>query len=175
MVGTIAAFEAMLRRPRTPDAEAFLDRAAGFLEGRKLMLGSSTMHNADEREAQTGWLAPCFPRLYFYDVLRGLAALVRWVEHGGRTLPVAAVAGVVDQLVDAFPDGVIVRQRRGFGACPMTWRKCAGGEWSRQPTSSFPLLEVSSAIGTPSAALTRQWSATRRSLVELLDAGRLVE
>jgi len=175
MVGTIAAFEAMLGRARTPDREAFLDRAAAFLEERKLMLGSSTVHNADEREAQTGWLAPCFPRFYFYDVLRGLAALVRWAEQGGRTLPLAAVAGVVDHLVDAFPDGVIVRQRRGFAACPMTWRKSAGGEWSRQPTSSFPLLEVCSAIGTPSAALTREWSATRRSLVQLLDAGRLVE
>jgi len=175
MVGTIAPFEAMLREPRAPDQRAFLDRASGFLVARKLMLGSSTVHNAEEREAQTGWLAPCFPRFYFYDVLRGLAALVRWAEVGDRTLPLEAIAGVVDHLVDAFPDGAIVRQRRSFGACPMTWRKCPGGEWSRQSTQGFPLLEVSSAIGTPSAALTRRWSETRRALLRLFEAGRVVD
>ena len=175
MVGTIAPFEAMLRGRWTTEQAAFLDRGAGFLEARKLMHGSSTVHNAEEREAQIGWLAPCFPRFYFYDVLRGLAALVRWAEHGGATLPLEAVAGVVDHLVEAFPDGAIRRQRRSFAACPMTWRKCPGGEWSRQPTESFALLEACSATGTPSAALTRQWSVARRGLMRLLDEGRLVD
>lgn len=175
MVGTIAPFEAMLRGQGAADVEPFLDRAAAFLMERRLMLGSPTVHNAEEREAQTGWLAPCFPRFYYYDVLRGLAALVRWAEHGGATVPLVAVAGVVDHLIEAFPDGAIRRQRRGFAVCPTTWREGAGGAWSRQPTSSFPLLEACSAIGTPSAALTRQWSAARRGLMRLLDEGRLVD
>jgi hypothetical protein len=45
MVGTIAAFEAVLlytRRPWTEAEMAFLDRGARFLLGRKLMLGSDT-------------------------------------------------------------------------------------------------------------------------------------
>jgi hypothetical protein len=174
MVATIAPFEAMLRGQGAPDLEPFLDRAAGFLVERRLMLGSTTVHNASEREAQSRWLAPCFPRFYFYDVLRGLAALVRWAELGRRTLPLAAVGDVVDHLVETFPDGAIRPQRYGFAICPMTWRVGGDGAWSRQPTSSFPLLEACSAIDRPSAALTRQWAAARRGLLQLIDDGRLV-
>jgi hypothetical protein len=175
MVASIAPFEAMLRAQGAPEVDAFLDRAAGFLIERRLMLGSPTVHNAEEREAQNLWLAPCFPRFYFYDVLRGLAALVRWANGGGRTLPVAAVRDVVEHLVDAFPDGVIRPQRHGFAICPMTWRAGNDGAWSRQPTSSFPLLDACSAIGKPSAALTRQWAAARRGLLQLIDDGRLID
>lgn len=175
MVGTVAPFEAMLLGRWTADQRAFLERAAGFLIERKLMLGSPTVHNAEEREAQTGWLAPCFPRFYFYDVLRGLAALVRWAELSDRSIPRQAVAGVIDRLVEAFPDGVIRLQRQGFADCPTTRRQTAAGEWLRLPTSSFPLLDAVSAIGTPCAALTRQWSATRRRLLHLLDTGRIVD
>lgn len=173
MVATIAPFEAMLLGQWTPDQEAFLERAAGFLIERKLMLGSPTVHNAAECEAQHRWLAPCFPRFYFYDVLRGLSALVRWAERSGRAIPLAAVAGVVDHLVTTFPDGVIRLQRHGFASCPRTLCRDADGAWVRRETSSFPLLAASSGIGTPSAALTRQWSAARRGLLQLLDAGRL--
>lgn len=175
MVGTIAPFEAMLLGRWTADQQVFLERAAAFLIERKLMLGSSTTHNAEEREAQTGWLAPCFPRLYFYDVLRGLAALVRWAELSGLSIPLRAVTGVTGHLVKAFPDGVIRVQRQGFASCPTTLRQAAGGKWGRQATSSFPLLDAVSATGTASAPLTRQWSATRRSLLQLLDAGQLVD
>jgi hypothetical protein len=73
MVGTIAPFEAMLGRGQ-PDP--FLDRGARFLIERTLSQGSSTVHNAVERERAPAWRLPCFPRFYFYDVLRGLAALV---------------------------------------------------------------------------------------------------
>jgi hypothetical protein len=47
------------------------------------------------------------------------------------------------------------------------------GAWVREPPSSFPLLTVASVIGEPSEALTRQWSATRRALLRLIDDGRL--
>jgi hypothetical protein len=175
MVGTVAPFEAMTLGAWTPDQRAFLARGARFLIGRKLMLGSSTIHNAEERDAQSQWLAPCFPRFYFYDVLRGLAALVRWGERSGQPIPRDAVAGVVDHLAATFPDGVVRVQRQGFAICPTTLREGADGTWSRQPTSSFPLLDAASAIGRPSAALTRQWAATRRGLLQLLEAGRIVD
>jgi hypothetical protein len=175
MVGTVAPFEAMLHGRWTPDQQVFLERAASFLIERKLMLGSPTVHNAEEREAQVGWLAPCFPRFYFYDVLRGLAALVQWAERSGQSIPRPAIAGVVGHLVEAFPDGVIRLQRRGFASCPMTWSQTGTGEWKRQATSSFPLLEAASAVGKPSAVLTRRWSATRRGLLQLRDAGRLID
>lgn len=175
MVGTIAPFEAMLIGPAKPEQQAFLERAAGFLIERRLMLGSSTVHNAEERGAQAGWLAPCFPRFYFYDVLRGLAALTRWAGQSGRTLPLRAVAGGVAHLVALSPDGVIRLGRQGFARCPQTWAQTAAGTWARQPTTRFPLLDATSAVGSPSAALTRQWSSTRRALLELADAGRITD
>jgi len=175
MVGTVAPFEAMLLGRWTAEQQAFLERAAGFLIERELRLGSPTAHNAEEREVQNVWLAPCFPRFYFYDVLRGLAALVRWAERSGRAIPRRAVARVVAHLVEAFPDGVVRIQREGVARCPTTRARTAAGTWERQPTSRFALLDAASAIGRPSAALTRQWSATRRGLLALLDAGRIVD
>jgi hypothetical protein len=175
MVGTIAPFEAMLLGRWTPEQQTFLERAAGFLIERRLMLGSPTVHNAEERQAQAAWLAPCFPRFYFYDVLRGLAALARWAERSGQSIPLRAVAGAIDHLAAAFPDGVIRIQRQGVASCPTTRRQTDAGTWERQPTSRFPLLDATSAIGKPCAASTRQWSATRRMLLDLFDAGRIVD
>ncbi len=175
MVGTVAPFEAMLLGRWTGEQQAFLERAAAFLMERRLMLGSPTVHNAEEREAQLGWLAPCFPRFYFYDVLRGLAALARWAERSGRSIPRGAVEGVIDHLVAAFPDGLIRIQREGFASCPMTWRQTDGGRWERQPTSRFPLLDATSAIGRPCATSTGVWTETRLMLLELFDAGRIVD
>ena len=175
MVGTIAPFEAMLALPHaTPDRRAFLDRAAAFLVARELRLGSSTAHNAEERTAAPTWFAPCFPRFYFYDVVRGLAALVRYAQLTGTVLPERAVRPVVDHLVAAFPDGVIRLQRQAF-AEKSTMAREDDGTWVRgRPASSFPLLAGLSAIGSGSPFVTRQWSRARRGLLELLDAGKLV-
>jgi hypothetical protein len=168
MVGTIAPFEAML--PRGPSA--FLDRAAAFLVERRLMHGSPSRHNAEERAAAPRWLQPCFPRFYHYDVLRGLAALVRWAEMYERALPLDAVAGVALHLASAFPDGVVKRRRQAYAG--VTTRAKIDGKWVRfQPASLFPLLEATSVLDAPCPVLTRQWSGARRALARLLDAGRV--
>jgi hypothetical protein len=168
MVGTMAPFEAML--PRGPSA--FLDRAAAFLIERRLMYGSPSRHNAEERAAAPRWLEPCFPRFYHYDVLRGLAALVRWVEMYERALPIDAIAGVVAHLAGAFPDGVVKLRRQGYAGART--RLKIDGTWVRfQPASVFPLLEATSALDAPSPVLTRQWSTARRGLARLLEAGRI--
>jgi len=168
MVGTIAPFEAMLARP----ASDFADRAAAFLIGRRLMDGSPTRHNAEERDAARAWLLPCFPRFYFYDVLRGLTALVRWAELRDRSLPLAAVAGVVEHLAEAFPDGAIALLRRSYAGTPTMAR--IDGAWVRgRPASLFPLLEATSATGRRCPVLTRQWSEARRGLQRLLEADRI--
>lgn len=168
MVATIAPFEAMLARPPGDST----DHAAAFLASRRLTDGSPTRHNAEERDAAPSWLLPCFPRFYFYDVLRGLAALVRWAEARGRTLPLNAVSGAAAHLAAAFPDGVVRLQRRGYAGTPTM--ALVGGAWVRgQPASTFPLLDAASAIGRPSPELTRQWAAARRGLMRLAEAGRL--
>ena len=172
MVGTVPSIEAMLLA-RDPSAEerGFLERAARFLIDRALVRGSATVHNAAEREAATGWRLPCFPRFYHYDVLRGLAALVRWAEANGEALPQRAVADVVGDLIARFPDGVVRVERHAHAGMTTI---ILGQRGSRVPASSFPLLEAAGALGEPSPALTHQWSETRRGLLRLADAGRLV-
>ncbi|MEZ4238710.1 MAG: hypothetical protein R3F59_21675 [Myxococcota bacterium] len=171
MVGTVPGLEAMLGRTE-PEQLAFVDRAAGFLIGRRLTRGSESTFNAEERDTAPDWLRPCFPRLYFYDVLRGLAALVRWAELRQRAVPREAVEDVVLHLLDAWPDGVARPQRLAVARCPTGWRAGPDG-WARAPTASFPLLDACSAVGAPSAALTRQWTEARRGLLRLWEAGRL--
>jgi hypothetical protein len=170
MVGTVAPFEAMLQlEPSHP----FVERAARFMIERRISLGSPTVHNAEERGSAPAWRQVSFPRFYLYDVLRGVSALVRWASITQSTLPLHAISEVVDGLVTAFPDGVVRVQRRAFERTG-TWREATPGTWQRVPhASSFPLLDVTSVIGEPSPALTREWTATRRSLRELSERGRL--
>lgn len=166
MVGTIAPFEAMLLGTWTPEQRAFLERGAAFLVGRELTRGSDTVFNAAERETAPSWQLPCFPRLYFYDVLRGLRALVGWAERSGASVPAHAFTGVVTHLLEQFPDGVVRLQRRSYEK-PTTLARGADGSWHREPASRFPLLEATSIVGEPSATLTRQWAEVRRTIVRL--------
>jgi hypothetical protein len=167
MVGTIAGFEAMLRR----GPGEFVDRAARFLVERQLVRGSDTRHNAEEREAARSWPAPTFPRFYFYDVLRGASALVRWATAFRRPIPFAAIAPATTELATIARDGVVRIGRQAY-AGKGTWTRDATGTWVRATTAAtFPLLDAVSQIGAPSAALTAEWRTTRRALVELIDAG----
>lgn len=172
MVGTLAPLEAMLLGDLVGDRAAFVDRAAAFLIERRLMLGSPTQHNAAERGREPGWLQPCFPRFYFYDVLRGLDALTRWAERREQAIPLVAIEPVVEHLLSAFPDGVVRLGRsaqEGIGTLVVA----ASGERSRAPASRFALLDATSIIGSASPTLTRQWQETRRRLLALHDARRI--
>jgi hypothetical protein len=172
MVGTVAPLEAMLQLGNlSAEQRAARDRAARFLVDRALVRGSSTVHNAAERESAGAWPLPCFPRFYFYDALRGLAALVTWAEATSQELPERAVAGVIDDLVARFPDGIVRVARQAHAAMTTIVLEQRG---SRVPASSFPLLDAAGVPGDASPALTRQWSEVRRGLLRLADAGRLV-
>lgn len=166
MVGTIAPFEAMLLGTWSPEQRAFLERGAAFLSGRELTRGSDTVFNAEERDAARAWVMPCFPRLYFYDVLRGARALVRWAELGGTLAAARPLTGVVRHLIDAFPDGIVRIQRRSFEG-PTTIARGADGTWHREQASRFPLLDATSIVGAPSTVLTRQWSEIRKTIARL--------
>ena len=169
MVGTIAVFEAILKhtpRPWTDEEQRFLDRAAAFLIGRELRLGSATRHNAAERVSAEAWTRLCFPRFYFYDVLRGLDALTLWAEKTGRALPPEAVRVVVEDLARQFPDGVVSPGRVAF-AETKTLSQSPAGEWlRRQEATRFPLLDAASVAGRAHPVLTRQWARVRRRLVQ---------
>jgi hypothetical protein len=169
MVGTIAPFEAMLLRPPS-DA---CDRAAAFLVERGLRRGSPTRHNAKERQAAEAWSALCFPRFYFYDVLRGASALIHWASVHERKLPLSAVAPVIEQLATQFPDGVVRVGRVGFEG--ISTRVLEGDTWVRRPALVGSLLERVSRPGAASPMLTRRWASTRRELLELIDRGQVSE
>ena len=171
MVGTVPVLEALLQRGGKTAAEREVaDRAAGFLIDRRLVDGSRTKHNAAERESAQSWPDLCFPRFYLYDVLRGLALLVRWAEQRGSSIPSSAIRPAVEHLVAAFPDGVVRPRRIADVRGTLMLRD---GTWQRGPAATFPLREAVSTIGAPSETLTRQWSATRRALLDLIDDGRL--
>jgi hypothetical protein len=176
MVGTVAPFEAMLLGgPATWSAEraGFIARAAEFLIERRLMFGSQTVHNAEERTRDITWLAPCFPRFYFYDVLRGLTALARWAELTGRSVPLRAIDGVLEHLLATCADGVVWRKRVAYLGVG-TWSPSPEGGWSRRDISPrFPLLEVTSGAGRPCPYLTRQWTDARFAVLRLIERGRV--
>ena len=177
MVGTVPPLEAMLLGDPTtwsPARTAFVDRAAGFLIGRELHRGSSTVANAEERTSAPAWLQPCFPRLYFYDVVRGVQALVRWAERRHAVIPRSAVEVVVAHLAGAFPAGIVRLQRRSYEGVD-TYALDPTGTRTRQPASPFSLLDATSAVGEPSPWVTRQWAETRAGLRRLIEAERLVE
>lgn len=176
MVGTIGVLEALLAAPSLAPADRTTrDRAAGFLIERALVHGSASVQNAAERDAASAWTAPTFPRFYFYDVLRGLTALLRWSESTGELVPERAIDAAVRALLAHAPDG-IVRVARNAYAAHTTLEPTADRSPSprRRPASRFPLLVATSEIGAPSATLTAHWTAARAALLRLHASGRIV-
>lgn len=163
LVGTIGVLESLLRRGPSDTA----DRAAALLIARELRHGSPTKHNADERTSAAKWPQACFPRFYFYDVLRGARALVRWAVQHGRSLPRAAITPVLEHLLATAGDGVVRVGRIGWEGTK-TWSPADG--WAqRQPPTPPP---ISPPVGEPSGTLSRHWAEVRRDVIALIDAGR---
>ncbi len=172
MVGTISVFEAVLfhtNREWTEAEKKFLDLGAQFLMKRKLMLGSETVYNADERESAKKWGKLCFPRYYLYDVLRGLNALLGWAEKTGNRIPSEAIEDVVNSISERFPDGNVKLERKSYEGVG-TIAPNEKGEWVRRsPAFLFPLLEVVSETGNVSPFLTKQWSEAREKIRKVSD------
>lgn len=168
MVGTIGPLEAVLSTPRalTEQEITFVDRAALCLIDRQLMRGSTSKHNAEEQEDETDWLKLCFPRFYFYDILRGLDALLKWAEVRKKPLPFSAITPALAYLAQRFPDGRIMIERRGYegwGTRALT----PEGKWIKQEEATFfPLLDQASQIGRISPSLTRQWGDIRKRAIQ---------
>jgi hypothetical protein len=157
LVGTISPLEAILsNKELTPEEIQFLDRGAKCLLDRELRLGSSSEYNAEERLDEEDWLKPCFPRLYFYDVLRGLNFVLHWAERLNRTIPSQSIYEVVRHFSQAFPDGRIQAQRHSYEGCK-TRLMTSPGTWTRKEATFFPLLNQVSEVGKYSPFLTAQW------------------
>ena len=173
MIGTIAAFESILLctpRPWTKEEAAFLAAGARFLIDRQLMRGSHTKHNASERVSAQKWMDVCFPRYYYYDVLRGLTALLIWAEKTGAALPTVTVEDVVNHLRRRFPDDIVRCERLSYEGIGTIFR-APTREWIKKrpaPLASvFPLLTAASAVGRSSPFLSRQWLEAKTRLQKL--------
>jgi len=171
MVGTIGVFEAIVKctsRPWTSEEKVFLDKGAQFLLERQLRHGSKTKHNASEREDEADWLKLCFPRFYFYDVLRGLTAILFWAEKTGKDLPKDSVKHVLGYLEKEFPDGKVKIGRTCYEGTG-TILPAPSGEWIRkQPATLFPLLQKLSAVGEVSSFLTEELSRAKVKFTKLI-------
>lgn len=163
MVGTISPFEAILlyaKQPWTAEEQSFVDRAAGFLIQRQLVLGSRSKHNQEEQLQEANWLKLCFPRFYFYDILRGLNALLIWSEKTGRALSKDTIAPAFQSLATRFPDGKVIKERESFaGRQTLAFEN---GHWVHpRPAARFALLDATSRVGEESIYLSRQWAGCR--------------
>jgi hypothetical protein len=172
VVSTLPALEAILYAAPRPlsDAEvSFLDRGARYLIERRLLRSVS----GGGKLMDESWLRPTFPRFYDYDLLRGLAWLVRWARELGRELPEEAVRESVAALEKLAPTGglVAVGQRAWE---PVKTRFLENGAWkSGAPARTFKLLDEVSVVGNMSVWLTRSWFETSRGLAGLRAEGRL--
>ncbi|MBK8943203.1 MAG: hypothetical protein IPM79_37800 [Polyangiaceae bacterium] len=93
------------------------------------MNGSSSQHNAEGQTAALSWPNVSFPR-FFYGVLRGLSALVKWATVQERAVPIAALAPALAHLALAFPDGVVRARHQAF--IDTGTRLHVDGRWRRQ-------------------------------------------
>lgn len=155
------------KQPFTAEEEAFLDRGAGCLMDRELRLGCRATHNVEEQEDEQDWIKLCFPRFYLYDVLRGLAFILKWSEKRRQMIPTKAIRKVVAELTEKFSDGDVRLERLAYEGI-VTRIMTPAGEWSRVPQATlFPLLSQVSGIGQGSPYLTAQWNDCRQLIKKL--------
>ncbi len=176
MVGTISPLEAVLYytpRDFTSDEIHFLDHGAQCLMERQLMRATTNPHNIEEREDEKDWLKLCFPRFYFYDVLRGLIFILRWANKREQTLSRNAISTVTKHFEKSFPDGDVRIGRHSFEG---TGTRILGsdGKWLRQQQAThFPILDQVSRIGDVSPYLTGQWQEAKALMNSLSQQGLL--
>jgi hypothetical protein len=176
IVGTLPPLEAMLYsapKPWSAAEIAFLDRGASFLIHRKLMFAGWDPRNAEEKEDEADWLKPCFPRFYFYDVLRGLHWLLNYAKLRESPIPRAAIEPAFRSLDSRFGSGPVVIERTCYEGVRSASQD-ADGKRRRDPASFFPLLESLSRVGEPSPYLTAQWRECRQLVEELGRKGVIV-
>jgi hypothetical protein len=176
MVGTISPLEAMLSVSELTSAEEnFLNLGAKCMLDRKLMLGSISQFNAEEKLDEADWIKPCFPRLYFYDVIRGLNFIVRWSERLKRPIPELSITPVIEQIFNKFPNGKILIERHSYEDVG-TKKMDIDGKWERGFSATrFALLSEVSAIGSESPFLTKCWNETLILLSSLQKDGLIAE
>lgn len=154
MVSTLPPAEALLwctDRPFDVRETRFLSAAAAYLAERSLVRSLSR----GGALIDAAWLTPCFPRFYFYDVLRGVRFLAGWAERCGGKVAWDAIAEVASGLDRWLRDGGPPRQPHRESP---TYAPDGRGGWARAPAAgSFPLLDAVVPSGLAAGLLRREW------------------
>ena len=155
MVSTLPPAEALLLRgdrPLNAAERRFLSGVASYLCERRLLRSVSRAGAIIDSE----WLTPCFPRFYFYDVLRGLRFLAGWAKRCQEQIAWAAVSEVVIAL-DAWFENTDELSARRTHLDRGTLAQDASGGWQRADVAAtFPLLEATQS-GVASQLLRQEW------------------
>lgn len=174
VVSTVPVLEAILKRPMTAFSKTgesdILKRGAQYLINRKLFRSASTGEIIDQR-----WTELCFPRFYFYDILRGLSFLLEWSLQQQEPLPATAILEAV-KIIDSQNPGGDVRIRRSSWKDSGTraW-DAKTSAWVRKPEASYPLLDKLSAAGQISKPLAQEWNRAKANLKSLLHKKLITE
>jgi hypothetical protein len=173
IVATVAALEFLVESRSGPRNEAETDFAHGLardLLDRELRLGRWDGSNSEEKEDETDWRELCFPRFYFYDVLRGLTAITRYSERLKAPISAAAIADSVSAIEEKSLRGPLRIERDSVsGVRTLDFEK---GDWVKpRPSRPFPLLRSVSRVGEESPALQAEWDSTRARIKRLRSIG----
>lgn len=165
IVSTLPPLEAVLfttaGRELTFEEVEFLDRGAEYLIAHRLY---RSLRSGEA--AVPAWLDLCFPRYYFYDVLRGLRFLTQWALVRGKELPETLLVDATEAIRGSLTsDGVVPGRRPWIGETTLLLGD--DGEWVDGPESTFPLLEEASRTDVPSPTLTRLWEAVEADLARI--------
>lgn len=150
-------------RSFTVQEENFLDRGAKYLLDRRLFRSQSSGSVIDE-----SWLKLCFPRFYYYDVLRGLSFILRWSLRLKRKLPANSIVEALKSIEDACPNGIVRTQRLSWAAHTTRFFDQSASAWGRRPAESFELLDEVGALNKDSYYLTNIWNDCKQMLSSLM-------
>lgn len=177
IVGTISPLEAILfctPREFTIEEKRFLDKGAKNLIDRKCMLSINVVHNKEEKEDEEEWKKLCFPRFYFYDILRGLNFLLHYSLKCSKPIPKSSVEPAFHFLMNRFKHGEIVNERLSYGITK-TLLKGSDQKWeTKKEATFFPLLSLVSEVGVESPFLTRSFEETLKLFEDLQQKGFLI-
>jgi hypothetical protein len=167
VVSTLPAVEAVLNytsHPFTDEEIGFLDKGADYLIRRRLFRSASTGQVIDQE-----WTKLCFPRFYFYDILRGLSFLVAWSQHLQRKLPLSVIQEAVSIIDRRFPNGIVHVDRAAWSGANSRWCDPQTNNWIKGKAASHSLLERVSELDAACPQLTAQWSEVKKTILALID------
>jgi hypothetical protein len=171
---TLPALEAVLKYTRSFTAadDVFLEKGSRYLIKRGLFRSLSK----GGAPANPSWLAPAFPRLGGYDVLRGLVFVTQWARDRQQVLEAGWLVEVVQAIAGQLnTSGALLNGAVGWSKTT-TWAPSRGNGWSNNlPAKSFDLLDRFKAEGQPSHFLTRDYKKALDNLAHLEKAGLIRE